>query len=102
MEELLNTILSDPTVADTLIKGIIDKYKPVAYAAAGELFNIYKDFVNNEEVYEVTARNYRNQYEAFLRVGFNEIEAMTLLLKDIKQSDEMLKNISRANVKTDK
>ena len=64
--------------------------------------NIYKDLVNNEEVYEVSARNYRNQYEALLRVGFNEIEAMTLLLKDIKKSDEMLKNISKANVKMDK
>ena len=100
MDELLKAIMASPNPAEE-IKGLIAGVKPSLYAIAGELFDIYKDLIANEELAKTTAQGYWNDYKALLDVGFDENESMTILLARIRAFQDIARN-SGSNVKLNK
>lgn len=100
MDELLKAIMASPNPAEE-IKGLIAGVKPSLYLVAGELFEIYKDLITNEELAKTTAQGYWNDYKALLDVGFDENDAMTILLARIRAFQDIARN-SGANVKLNK
>lgn len=100
MDELLRAIMESPNPAEE-IKGLIAGVKPSLYSVAGELFEIYKDLITNEELAKTTAQGYWNDYKALLDVGFDENEAMTILLARIRAFQDIIRN-SGANAKLNK
>lgn len=100
MDELLKAIMASPNPAEE-IKGLIAGVKPSLYSVAGELFEIYKDLVTNKELSKTAAEGYWNDYSALLDAGFDENDAMTILLARIRAFQDIARN-SGANVKLNK
>ena len=81
LEEMLSGESKD-TSLDDIIKGYIKKYKPTVYMAFDELVKVMKDFVKYDDYYKVVAENKRNMYDAYVKIGFSEDQAMALILND--------------------
>lgn len=47
MEKLIAVFMESPEAGFALLKGMIEKYKPMAYETVGIIMDIYKDFANN-------------------------------------------------------
>ena len=91
LEEMLSGE-SEDTSFDDIIKGYIKKYKPTVYMAFNELVKVMNDFVNYEDYYKVVAENKRNMYDAYVKIGFSEDQAMALILNDNLQ---LMKSIQK-------
>lgn len=91
LEEMLSGESEDSSF-DDIIKGYIKKYKPTVYMAFDELVKVMKDFVNYEDYYKVVAENKRNMYDAYVKIGFSEDQAMALILNDNLQ---LMKSIQK-------
>lgn len=95
MEELLKGLLSSPEG----VKAIVQQYKPLLYSVCGELFGMYKDLVDNDEYYEVNAANKRRQFNALIKQGFTEEQAMEIVLANIVAFNNYARSTSGASVK---
>lgn len=93
MDEILNLIKDNPEVVSALIKGSIEKYKPFIYEVGGVLLDIYKDFAANTEIADTSALRYRNKYNAYVKQGFTEDQAMSLLLTNIRSEATLVKSV---------
>ena len=93
-KELIMKLLSDPDTFSTLISTMITTYKPMFYKVLGELFSIYKDYVDNPEIYEYKAKGLMNTYQELVKVGFTEEQAFTLLIDKETRMENMLNNIA--------
>lgn len=105
MSKILNSILENPEVSAIFIKEAIETYKPVVYDVCKEGLKVFQDYANNKEYFETIALSRKNQYDAFIKVGFTEEQAMSLLLTDIRKTAELVeKQASKAviNSKNDK
>lgn len=102
MKELLGFLTSNPTVVQELIKSEVEKYKPLVYMVGQELLEIYKDYANNTELFMTTAKARKNQFDAYISVGFSEEQALTLLLNDMVRMKESIKNVSNSAGKSSK
>ena len=91
--ELLKSLLADPDV----MAGIIEKYKPTLYKMAAEIYGIYKDYVDYPELSEYKAKAMMNDYQAFIKYGFTEDQAFTLLLNQQERNAEALRNMSKTS-----
>lgn len=76
------------------VLGYIKEYTPIAIDVAKELFEIYKKYVDNEELHIYRAKSLMNDYNAYINAGFTEDQAFTLLLNDKTQRNDSLKKIS--------
>lgn len=109
-EELMKTIMdnpmevikTNPEVIPVIVKAMMEKYKPIVYECCNELFQVYKDYVNNKEVALVSAQARKNMFDAYVEVGFTEEQAWALMTKDvdtmkkvIEQMNEVVKNVSK-------
>ena len=92
MEEILKALLSSPEG----IHAIVEQYKPVVYAVCAEGFGAYKDLVDNDEYYQVRAKDSRKMVEALIDEGFSREEAMDILLS---QKVAAKNAIQQSNVK---
>lgn len=92
LEEMLSGGESEDTSLDDIIKGYIKKYKPTVYMAFNELVKVMKDFVKYDDYYKVVAENKRNMYDAYVKIGFSEDQAMALILNDNLQ---LMKSIQK-------
>ena len=86
------------SIKDEII-GYINEYKPVVIAAAKELFDVYKSYVDNEDVHTYAAKNLMNTYQAYIAAGFTEDQAFILLLDSQVKLDVISKSISKLNNK---
>lgn len=77
MDELLS-LLGQPEVVGELI----DKYKPAVGNMAKQVLDIWADIVADDRHYELTAQSRWKQYQAYYAAGFNEDQAMELLLNN--------------------
>ena len=93
----LHTEESKDTSLDDMIKEYINKYKPTVYMVCKEMLEIMKDFVKNDDYYKVVAENKRNMYNAYVKTGFSEDQAMALVLNDNLQ---LMKSIQNAKTTT--
>jgi len=59
-----------------------------------KFFNIYKDYANNTEYFSTTAIAKKNQYDAYVSVGFSDEQSMSLVLNDAKKLEEKLNKLS--------
>ena len=91
-KELFLSLLSDPST----VTAVINQYKPLVYSVAGELFGIYKDYVDNEEVTDYSAKALANKYQALIKYGFTDEQAFLLLLDSETVKRESLRNMSKS------
>lgn len=101
MNKILELLMSDPEMAKIMIGELVGKYKPLAYSVISELFTVYKDYANNTEYFSTVAKARKNQFDAYVAIGFSEEQAMSLLLNDIKKLSEQLSK-STSNINTSK
>lgn len=77
-----------------MIKGYIDKYKPIVYELVQEVEEVYKDYSNNVEHPAIVARTKKNMFDAYVDVGFSEDQALALIINDNIQLVKNMKQIS--------
>lgn len=97
MEELLAKLLENPEVLLEIAKTYVEKYKPVVYGVAQELVNVYKDYSENKEYFAVVAKAKKNMYDAYCEAGFNEDQALALMIND---NLKLMDNIKRMGNKS--
>lgn len=82
MEEILSAILQNPEGASLMIAQNFEKVKPFIYDMGRLLLGVYGDFVGNDEYYEIYAKHWMNLYRHLLHVGFDQKQAMAILLSN--------------------
>ena len=92
MNDLFESLVGNPEEAKVLIEEMVGKYKPLLYSVCNELFGIYKNFSNNLEYPATIAKVRKNQFNAYIEVGFTEEQAMVLMINDIKMVVDQFKN----------
>ena len=102
MKELLSILGENPDEVKDFIKEQVNIYKPLVYMVGNELLEIYKDYANNTELFKTTAKVKKNQFDAYVSVGFNEEQAMTLLLNDATRIKESINKMSSSISKNKK
>jgi len=86
MDELLamlGQLGENQEVFKVLIKTQVEKYKPLVYAVGEELLGIYKDYADNKEIFVTIAKVKKNQFDAYVEIGFTPEQAMAFLLNDM-------------------
>ena len=96
MDKILELLLSNPELAKPMVSEMVNKYKPIAYAVGSELLNVYSDFANNKEYFKTVATSRKNQFDAYIEVGFTSEQAMTLLLKDLNNVKKLSDQVSNS------
>lgn len=102
MDKLFEVFMESPEAGFALLKSMIEKYKPMAYETVGIIMDIYKDFANNTEYPETVAKVKKNMYDAYLAVGFNEDQALALMINDNIQLMNNVKKLSSKSVSSKK
>ena len=94
MNELLNSLLENPEALKVLIKEQVGQYKPLLYVIGQELLEVYKDYANNTEFFITKAKVRKNQFDAYVEVGFTKEQAMMFLLNDIENMKKSISNVT--------
>lgn len=101
MDKIIEAFMEDPETGFTLLKLLIEKYKPMAYEIGNIFVDIYKDFANNTEYPAVVAKAKKNMYDAYVNAGFTEDQALALMIDDNIRLMDNIKKVS-AKSKTSK
>ena len=96
MDKILELLMSKPEMLAPVIKGYINKYKPMVYDLAQEVVEVYKDYSNNTEYPTIVAKTKKNMYDAYVSVGFTEDQALALMINDNIQLMKNIKQISNS------
>ena len=103
MEKFLALLMENPETVIDVIKGGIDKYKPLVYDLLHEVVKICDDYADNKECPMVVAKAKKNMFDAYVAVGFTEDQAMALMLNDnlqlVKNLRESAANVSKTSSK---
>lgn len=102
MEELITAFMESPESGFTLVKTMVEKYKPMAYEIGNIVLDIYKDFSNNQEYFETVAKVKKNMFDAYIEAGFSEDQAFALIINDNIQRLNYLKKQSLKSSATKK
>jgi len=94
MNELLNSLLENPEELKEMIKEQVGQFKPLVYMVGSELLDVYKDYANNIEFFITKAKVRKNQFDAYIEVGFTKEQAMMFLLNDIENMKKSINNIT--------
>lgn len=92
LETLLSLLEESPESLPYLLNSTVEKYKPIIYSLCGALFTMWKDLANNKDYFSTEAVFNKNQYDAYIEAGFNEDQAMMLLLRDKINIQDAIKN----------
>lgn len=95
-ELLLKMITENPDSMVEVTKEYIEKYKPAVYAICKEALEIMKDYAENKEICEVVAIRKKNQFDAYVSVGFTEEQAIAFILNDNLQLVKSMKEINNS------
>lgn len=71
---------------------ILKKYKPAVYEVGKEIVNAARDYANNTEICEIAATRKKNQFDAYVKAGFTEDQAIAFILNDNLQ---LVKNMEK-------
>ena len=96
MEKLIEVFMENPEAGFALVKGMIEKYKHMAYEVASNVMDVYKDFANNIEYPATVAKVKKNMYDAYLAAGFNAEQALALMIND---NIQLMNNIKKQSSK---
>lgn len=102
IDKLLELLTSSPEIANGVITGIVEKYKPMLYMILAELFSMYKDLVNNDEYFDMSAKYNKKRFDALVNNGFTDDQAMSILLTEDKRFRESVNKTFGASVKKNK
>lgn len=81
--ELLQTILVDPSGAYDQLDLLATQLKPLIDGSAKKLVDYYEEYVeNSDRLCIARATSFKKKYDAYIEVGFNEDQAMALVLND--------------------
>lgn len=94
MNELITTFMESPESGFALLKATVENYKPMVYELGNIVLDIYKDFSDNQEYFKTVAKVKKNMYDAYVAVGFNEDQALALMINDNIQLMENIKRVS--------
>lgn len=95
MEQLLLKLMtSNPEDFVEIARTYINKYKPAVYEICKEVLAVAKDFAENKEVCEVAATHKKNLFDAYVKAGFTEEQAIAFILNDNLQLMKNMKQIS--------
>lgn len=98
MDKLIETFFESPEAGFALLNTMLKQYKPMAYETADIIMDIYKDFANNTEYPETVAKVKKNMYDAYIAAGFNEDQALALMINDnIQLMNSIKKQSSKSN-----
>lgn len=97
MDKIIDAFIESPEAGFTLLKLLIEKYKPMAYEIGNIFVDIYKDFANNTEYPAVVAKAKKNMYDAYVEAGFTEDQALALMIND---NIKLMDNIKKASAKS--
>lgn len=97
LELILKIFKENPDAAVDIIHGYIEKYKPVAYRVGNECLEIVKDYVGNDELYNLKAEHEMKKFAAYKKAGFTEEQALAILLNDNLKLMKNLKEMSVSN-----
>lgn len=100
MEVLLALLKENPEGIPAVVKEYIGTYKPVVYDVLKELPEIYKDYVNNDEVHKLSAQAAKKKFDSFVEVGFTDDQAFTLLLNSNVALNESLRSMGNNSKKS--
>jgi len=99
-DKLIELVMTNPKMAKPMVSELVEQYKPLLYGVCEEVFNIYKDYANNIDYFNTVATCKKNQYDAYVNIGFTPEQAMGLLLNDNKKLEERLNKLSSASTKS--
>ncbi len=103
LDDLMKMATENPEMLAEIVSGLVSRFKPMVYRAAKEILNIYRDYAECDEIFELNAKVHRKGFEALVKEGFTEDQAMALLLRDNIRLNDALKDISKsASVKFNK
>lgn len=103
LDKLLEVALENPEMATLLLSSMIEKYKKSVYDVCGEFVKIVKDYSNADEWFEVSAKIKKQQFDAYVKVGFTSEQAMAFLLQDNRDLAKQIGQVSKnVKVKTEK
>lgn len=94
MNKLYELLFSEPEVAKVILKEQIEKYKPVVYSVAKEALEVMKDYAGCQEVFDTMAAVKKNMFDAYVKAGFTEEQAIAFILHDNLQLVKNLKEVS--------
>ena len=93
-EKLLELMFENPETVPALIPELVKKYKPIIYSVCNELHSMVKDYANNTEWFETIAKIKKQQFDAYVNVGFTEEQAIAFIINDNLQLMENIKKQS--------
>jgi len=92
---LLKTIVGDPEMMQEIISNTVGQYKPVIYAVLNEILVAYEDYAGNERIPNAHAKVKWNTYQAYIKAGFSEEQAMVFLVNADAASKGVLAQTAR-------
>lgn len=103
VEKLIEVMIESPETIPALIPSLVEQYKPTIYTICNEIHNMMKDYANNTEYFETNAKIKKQQFDAYVKAGFNEDQAIAFIINDNlklmenvkKQSSNISKNSSK-------
>lgn len=82
MDTLMTLLLGDEELSQEVVQNLVGKLKPALYALGNEIQTVLRDYVNNEEFFELRAQTKWKLYDAYVKAGFDAEQAMTLITND--------------------
>ena len=94
MDENLKGLAESPDAIVELAQVLIDEYKEPIKAIAGQILDLYAEFVDDDRHYQLSAKNKWKSYKALIEVGFSKDQALMIMLNN---NAEIVKNLRKAN-----
>ena len=101
-EVLIKMLAENPDAVVALVHGYIEQYKPVVYGLCGEALEVAKDYVNNDDLYELRATTKKKAFDAYVKAGFSENQAIAFIINDNLQLMKNLKEMTSSSAKSSK
>lgn len=93
-EKLLELMFESPETIPVLIPSLVEQYKPTIYSVCNEFHKMMKDYANNTEYFETCAKIKKQQFDAYVNIGFSEDQAIAFIINDNLKLMESIKNQS--------
>ena len=94
LDKLIEMMFENPETVPVLIPSLVEQYNPTIYAICNEVHNMMKDYANNTEYFETNAKIKKQQFDAYVKAGFSEDQAIAFMINDNLKLMENIKNQS--------